>query len=138
MLDKINKLIITAKKEKNRIQANALILLKSALQSNLKAKKPTKEIDVIRSHVKVLEKGAQAFVKTDKYTDLLLEIETVKALLPKELDPEVVKEEVIKYLAANPVLDKKGIGKAMKDLKNKLGAHNGRLISSNVMSLAKI
>lgn len=130
-------MILEARKGGEKLRAKTLSLVKAELIYNDKSKKPMKEIQVVQSYVKKLEKASCAFKKTDKYNGLVAEMKIIQALLPQPMGAVEIKEAVANYFGAleDPKSTKPGI--AIGQLKAQLGDHNGSVIAPAVMTYLK-
>lgn len=116
LIDDINKEIIKAKKIKNKKRSDTLVLIKSELINNEKNKNPKKEIDVINSYVKKLEKSLEIYKNTSfLYEQIEKEIQIAKEFLPTQISSDSIKKGVELFLKQNP--DINDMSTAMKALR---------------------
>lgn len=131
MLERINQMILEARKSKDKFRSTALSMVKAELINNEKSKKPMKEMKIIQGYAKKLEKASHAFKKTDKYEDLKKEIEIIRELIPKTMSRAEAKESVKIYFKLYP--SEKQPGSAIKFLKGVHGDHNGQVLVPEIM-----
>jgi len=136
MLEEINQMILEARKGGDKFRSKTLSMVKAELINNGKSKKPMKEMQVVQSYAKKLQKASHAFKKTDRYDDLVKEIDIISELIPKPMSRVEAKKIVKLYFELYP--EEKQPGFAIKFLKGVHGDHNGQVLVPEIMMHLKM
>lgn len=137
ILDQINKRLDDLKKESDGVyEKKALILLKSDLINNTKAKKPQSELKIAQAYHKSLLKTADVYAQNGAKAheeQFKKEAKYIEKLLPKQMSDD----EVVKFIdTCFKVHDYEGLkmGEIIGKIKKGLGdsSSNGKLIAQEV------
>jgi uncharacterized protein YqeY len=136
--DNIDKMIMEAVKTKESVKASVYRLIKNEFLKYLTAKnaKPldeAAEIGILQKMVKQREESIEAYKKAGREDLIVAEIAEMKVI--QELLPEVpTREDVINYVEYwySNGIDKKEMGKVIKELKEKFVGVDGKMIADIV------
>lgn len=141
--EKINEMIMSALKDKKTDRANTYRLIKSEFlkfttAKNAKPLDKSAEISILQKMVKQREDANMEFVKANRM-DLVasnnIEINIIEELLPAApTNDEIV--SYINYWYADGI-DKKDMGKVIKEIKDKFIGADGKLVSEIVKQFFK-
>lgn len=136
--DNIDKMIMEAVKTKESVKASVYRLIKNEFLKHTTAKnaKPlddATEISILQKMVKQREESIEAYKKGGREDLIVAEIAEMKVI--QELLPEVpTKEDVINYVEYwySNGIEKKDMGKVIKELKDKFVGVDGKMIADVV------
>lgn len=141
--DSINSMIAKAMKEKNGSKKEAYRAIKNAFlqfetSKNAKPLDNVEEINILKKLIKEREESASLYEANSRNDLAEIEKEQLKYL--KELMPRVPSRNDLEivlvgmYDSAYPKIDKKDMGKVIKQLKESYPAADGKLIAEIVKS----
>ena len=136
--ENINSMIMTAMKSGEKDKANVYRLIKNEFlkYSTAKNAKPlddAAEISILQKMVKQREESIEAYKKGGREDLIVAELAEINVI--KELLPEVpTREDVINYVEYwySNGIDKKEMGKVIKELKEKFVGVDGKMIADVV------
>ena len=136
--ENIDKMIMEAVKAKESVKASVYRLIKNEFlkYSTAKNAKPlddATEIGILQKMVKQREESIEAYKKAGREDLIVAEIAEMKVI--QELLPEVpTREDVINYVEYwySNGIDKKDMGKVIKELKEKFVGVDGKMIADIV------
>ena len=136
--DNIDKMIMEAVKAKESVKASVYRLIKNEFlkYSTAKNAKPldeAAEIGILQKMVKQREESIEAYKRAGREDLIVAEIAEMKVI--QELLPEVpTREDVINYVEYwySNGIDKKEMGKVIKELKEKFVGVDGKMIADVV------
>jgi uncharacterized protein YqeY len=136
--DNIDKMIMEAVKTKESVKASVYRLIKNeflkhATAKNAKPLDDATEITILQKMVKQREESIEAYKKGGREDLIVAEIAEMKVI--QELLPEVpTREDVINYVEYwySNGIEKKDMGKVIKELKDKFVGVDGKMIADIV------
>ena len=139
--DNIDKMIMEAVKTKESVKASVYRLIKNeflkyATAKNAKPLDETTEISILQKMVKQREESIEAYKKAGREDLIVAEIAEMNVI--KELLPKVAsKEDVNLYLDFwyGKGIEKKDMGKVIKEIKEKFVGVDGKMVSDCVKEL---
>lgn len=142
--DNINKMIMDAVKAKESVKASVYRLIKNEFLKYTTAKnaKPldeVAEISILQKMVKQREESIESYKKANRLD--LIEDEVAEMDVLMELLPSIpTEEEIISYVNYwyKDGIDKKEMGKVIKELKEKFVGADGKVLADIVKSKIKI
>jgi uncharacterized protein YqeY len=147
MLDRINKDILQARKDRDKYKTIVLSTMKAELVANEKAKKPQDPLSVIMSYHKKLSKSFDVYRASitdlssplmSKLNDLKKEMAIVEEYIPKQATEDDIRNAFAEYVVE---ATEEGLnlnkGMAIKCLVSKLGKHNASNIAQFVNNSMK-
>ena len=142
--DNINKMIMDAVKAKESVKASVYRLIKNEFLKYTTAKnaKPldeAAEISILQKMVKQREESIESYKKANRLD--LIEGEVAEMNVLMELLPSTpTEEEIISYVNHwhEDGIDKKEMGKVIKELKEKFVGADGKMLADIVKSKIKI
>lgn len=143
---KIDELIKEAIREKNGSKKEAYRAIKNAFlvfttAKNAKPLDEAAEVSILKKLVKEREDSISIYEANSRNDLAQIEREQckyIKELLPKEATPEEIKSTILSLLKTEtPVIDKKEMGKVIKEVKQALPNADGKLVSEIVKSYVK-
>ena len=141
--ERINEMIMSALKDKKTDRANTYRLIKSEFlkfttAKNAKPLDKSAEISILQKMVKQREDANMEFIKANRM-DLVasnnIEINIIEELLPAA----PTNDEIVSYIESTyPTgIDKKDMGKVIKEIKDKFIGADGKLVSEIVKQFFK-
>lgn len=138
--DNIDKMIMEAVKTKESVKASVYRLIKNeflkyATAKNAKPLDEATEITILQKMVKQREESIEAYKKAGREDLIVAEIAEMNVI--KELLPEVpTQEDVVNYVEYwyKTGIEKKDMGKVIKELKEKFVGVDGKMLADVVKS----